>query len=206
MIEVLRLVARCPFTVLMACLLIAAGVYGRAHVGPLDSEVHQQAGHSPHLLWRGEWQRVFTSLLFTAGGWRFYSSLVMLVLAVGWVESAISTPIAIVSFVGIHLSTLLLMSLGIALTTSVFESHRGNLLWYVQDVGPSAGYYGCLGLMILSLAPNLRLPLALGIVVLLGLRLAWSAYHLHEGGQHFSADVAHLIAFPLGMFVWRVLP
>ncbi len=194
---------RCPFTIILVILLVAAGIYGRAHVGPLDGELQRQAGHSAQLLWRGEWYRLLTSILFTVGGLRFYISLAMLAVAVGWLEFARGTPVAAMTFVGVHIATLLIMACGIALSTTLIETHRGNLLWYVKDVGPSAGYYGCLGLAVASLAPGIRLPIVITIFLVLVGRSGWSTYHLPENGQMMSADIAHLIAFPLGLFISR---
>ncbi|MCA9124423.1 MAG: hypothetical protein H6822_18560 [Planctomycetaceae bacterium] len=72
------------FTFLMLAVLIGAGIYGNSHLGLLDPGVHQHVGHSPQLLLEGHIHRLFTSLLFTAGGWRFYSSLAMFAFATGW--------------------------------------------------------------------------------------------------------------------------
>jgi hypothetical protein len=110
------------------------------------------------------------------------------------------------TFVGTHLATLLLMSVGIATLFAMIETHRGSLLWEVKDVGPSAGYYGCLGLAIAGLSPGLRLSVFAAIMVVLMSRLAWSPFHLPENGHVMSADIAHLIAFPLGALLFFLMP
>jgi apolipoprotein N-acyltransferase len=139
------------------------------------------------------------SMVFTSGGWHFYCSLVMFTFAVGWVELIQGTYIALTAFFGIHLVTILLMLAGIALFTRLINSHRGNLLWYARDVGPSAGYYGCLGLAISHLQPSVTLPIVVTISSILGLRLLWSSYLAAEEGRTMSADIAHMLAFPLGV-------
>jgi len=202
----LRCLWQLPFTLFMFVLLVAMGVHAQTHVEPLRPEIQAWAGHSPHLLWNGELYRLATSLLFTAGGWRFYCSVAMFCLAVGCVEWIHGTATSLSAFFGIHLATLLLMSIGVSLCASLLESHRSSLLWYAQDVGPSAGYYGCLGLAIASLTPSRRVPLVIGIGSLLLLRLGWSGYHIPEDGRMLSADISHAIAFPLGLFTSRWVP
>ena len=206
MAEVIRAVLRCPFTLGMLASLVVAGIYGKTHVGLLDSQVRHHAGYSVRLLVEGELHRGFTSLFFTAGGWHFYSSLMMLAVAVGWVESSYGTVRAATAFVGIHLATLLLMSVGVASLYAMIETHRGSLLWEVKDVGPSAGYYGCLGLAIAGMSPGLRLSVIGAIMVVLMSRLAWSSFHLPENGHVMSADIAHLIAFPFGLLFFLMMP
>jgi hypothetical protein len=163
-------------------------------------------GHSAHLLWEGELHRVFISLLLTSGGWHFYTSLIMLAIGVGWVEIVHGSLVAMSTFVGIHLATVLLMSCGIALSAKLMESHRGHLLWYVRDVGPSAGYYGCLGMAIHSQGAILSWIAAGIILIILSVRLITSSYHLLDDGRTMSADVAHLIAFPIGLWVGSFMP
>lgn len=202
----LRCLRQLPFTLFMFVLLVALGVHAQTHVGPLRPDIQAWAGHSPRLLWNGELYRLATSLLYTAGGWRFYCSIAMFCLAVGCVEWIYGTATSLSAFFGIHLATLLLMSIGVSLSASLLETHRSNLLWYAQDVGPSAGYYGCLGLAIGSLTPSRRVPLVIGIGTLLLLRLGWSACHIPENGRMLSADISHAIAFPLGLITSRLVP
>ena len=75
-----------------------------------------------------------------------------------------------------------------------------KLLANTYDVGPSAGYYGCLGGAIALYFNRQQLSfLAAGIVILAG-RLCLSASGLAEDPSVVSADIAHLIALPLGWF------
>lgn len=190
----------------MLAALIVAGVYGRTHVGTLHANIRHHAGYSVRLLWEGELHRGFTSVFFTAGGWRFYSSLMMLAVAVGWVEMRYGTLRAVTVFSGIHLITLLLMSMGIALIFAYLETYRGGLLWEIKDVGPSAGYYGCLGLAIAGLTPKVRWSLMIALAMVLAVRLVWSSLNLPEDGHVMSADIAHLTAFPLGILTIYMMP
>ncbi|WP_186775935.1 hypothetical protein [Rubripirellula reticaptiva] len=183
----------------MLIILIGAGIYGRSHVGLLNENVHRTAGYSMRLMIEGQVHRAFTSLFFTAGGWRFYSSIVMFAVAVGYVEGCFGPLRAIATFFAVHLATLAVMTIGVMVASVISETHRGNLLWCVQDVGPSAGYYGCVGLAFATMASQMRWPLVVAIIVVLCLRATWSFIHLPEDGRMLSADLAHLIAFPLGI-------
>ncbi|MCA9124422.1 MAG: hypothetical protein H6822_18565 [Planctomycetaceae bacterium] len=109
-----------------------------------------------------------------------------------------------IAFVGVHVATLLLMAIAVALPLSIVEAHRGELLFHARDVGPSAGYYGCLGLVVAGLSSRTRNVLIPAITLILLLRLTWSTMHLPEEGRMMSADLAHLIAFPLGLLSRRI--
>lgn len=75
-----------PFTIAMMVLFVGLGIFMQAHIGEIDPEIRSGAGVSTHLLLDGQLHRILTSVFFTAGGWRFYSSLLMFAGAVGYVE------------------------------------------------------------------------------------------------------------------------
>ncbi len=197
---------RLPFTLSMLAALIVAGVYGRSHVGLLDETIHERAGFSIRLMIDGQIHRAFTSLMFTAGGWRFYSSLAMFAISVGWVEWNWGTTRSLTTFFGIHFATLAVMTITVFAASRIAETHRGDLLWHVQDVGPSAGYYGCLGVAIASLSAPVRWPAIAGIAAVLIVRVTWSSIHLPDDGRMLSADLAHLIALTLGIASFYFFP
>lgn len=205
MSKLLRLSSAMIFTLSTLVVLVIAGIYSRSHVGTLDSMVHQWVGHSADLLWKGELHRVLTSLIFTPGGWQFYSSLAMFGLCVGWLEWQRGSLTAALVFFGVHIATLLLMFLGIAFENWLVQSHSGGLLWFTRDVGPSAGYYGCLGLALMMQPAALRRPIIIAMLIVLLLRLGYSTYCLHQAARSMSADIAHLIAFSLGLSLAQVL-
>ncbi len=150
------------------------------------------------LLVEGEIHRAVSSLFLTAGGWRFYCSEVMVALAVGFIEWSRGTFRAAITFLGIHFATLITMTVGVVLWDELKPSVLSDLLWNVQDVGPSAGYYGCLGLALASASPSKRSLLLWSVLLWLALRTCWSVGCVPEDGSVISADVAHVIAFPLG--------
>lgn len=188
-----------PFTLLLLIVIGCGGVYFGSHVGATNSHVHQVAGYSIQLLIEGELQRAVTSLFITDGGWRFYSSLTMLALAVGFVEATRGTLRALLTFFSVHFATLLALACIILCFHALVPTLPGHLLLHTRDVGPSAGYYGCLGLAITSWKPAWRAPIISIIFIVLILRAAHSFAFLPEQVQVLEADLAHLIAFPLGI-------
>lgn len=193
---------RCPFTLLMVAALIAAGIYSQTHVGLIEAKFRQQVGYSVQLLFAGHLHRLFTSVFFTEGAWLFYGSLVMLAVILSWVEYVYGTFHTVLTFFGVHLATLVLLVF-VAWPLTLLETHHGDLLFDARDVGPSAGYYGCLGLAVAGLTSSKRKAILVAIVVVLVLRLVWSTLHVSDQGHQISADLAHLIAFPLGMLSHR---
>jgi hypothetical protein len=202
MIAVLR---RCPFTVLMVATMIVVGVYGQTHVGALDSEVRQQVDYSVRLLLQGHLHRLVTSLFFTVGGLKFYSSLLLFAACVGWAETVYGTRHALLAFFGLHLATLLLLAF-VIWPLVVLETQHGTWMLDERDVGPSAGYYGCLGLAVAGLAPFAkRRSVVIAITCVLSIRFVWSMLQMSNEGHEISADAAHLLAFPLGLLSYRLI-
>jgi hypothetical protein len=139
-------------------------------------------------------------LVLTAGAGKFFASLVMLGFSVGLVESQVGTARTIKLFFTTHIAVLLILSILIVLPADYLGLAAAKLLANTYDVGPSAGYYGCLGGAIALYFNRQQLSfLAAGIVVLAG-RLCLSASGLAEDPSVVSADIAHLIALPLGWF------
>ncbi len=176
-----------------------AGIYGGSHLGLTDDEVYRVAGYSIRQAMEGELQRAVTSLFFTAGGWRFYSSMAMLAIALGFVELNYGTQRAVTTFLAIHVVTLLIMAVAVLSCHSLAPTLHSHLLFHAKDVGPSAGYYGCLGLAVARLTGTQRIAAVAAVGFVLLVRACHSAIHMPEEGRVLAADLAHLIAYPLGI-------
>ncbi len=151
-----------------------------------------------------QWQRYLTSLWLTAGGWQFVASIAMLTLCVGMTERLCGSFAAMKLFLSCHVSVLTTMSVVIVLLASIDSSPSLLALANGHDVGPSAGYYGCLG-AILVLLPSLSgRPIFLCVFAVLLIRLIISVGHLPEDATSVSADLAHLLALPLGASLTRL--
>ena len=126
----------------------------------------------------------------------FGGALGMVTLGVGTAEWRTSSARAASTFWGVHLLTLLLESGGALASDQAGWIATASLR--VRDVGPSAGYFGCIGLALATLRKPWRE--LLGILVFVGLVAA--LFLPPRAGQSAIvkrlADAAHLIAFPLG--------
>jgi hypothetical protein len=81
-----------------------------------------------------------------------------------------------------------------------FVSLVKRMLALERDVGPSAGYFGCLGLVCARLPGRWRW--LSGGAILTGLvgAILFPAQAGESEAMKLLADFAHLIAFPLGWF------
>jgi hypothetical protein len=183
----------------MLFLLGAGALLTNTHTDNLTPYWLNRLGFAPVDVWVLRWQRLFTSALVTSGGWIFWQAAGMIALAVGAAEWLAGTKRAIATFWGVHLATLLLESLLIALPLHHLGFTGGTALLVARDVGPSAGYFGCLGLACVRF-PRKRWGQLAGVLIFLS--LIWTLFQPPRAGQDDTvklfADLAHLIAFPLG--------
>jgi hypothetical protein len=205
---VARLPLRVPFTIILILGLWLRAWRTNSAAHDLPRRVLQRVGFAPRDLLSFGWRRLISSAFFTHGRWEFWIAVVMISLALGVAEWATGTVWAFVTFWGVHLATLLSESLLIALPLKLAGVPIGAQLSDVRDVGPSAGYIGALGLACALLPSPWRYRAA--FIVMLG--LAFSVLLPPDGTESevvkLSADLAHLIAFPLGwlsLSLWRRL-
>ena len=193
------LLRRFPFTLTMLALLELTALWTGTHAAAISAEWLDRLGFAPLDLLALNLGRLFTSALVTSGGRVFWEALGMVAFAVGLSEWLTGSSRAALTFWGVHLSTLVLESLVIALPLHWIGMTLGSLVALSRDVGPSAGYFGALGLV----SANLKYPwnLISGGVIFIALETAL----LHVSGNNslgleVSADIAHIIAFPLGWY------
>ncbi|MCP4189139.1 MAG: hypothetical protein GY768_00775 [Planctomycetaceae bacterium] len=194
---------RLLLTIALLVIMCLAGIISGSYSEALSNAWYEKWGSSPAELQQGHWLELFSSMAFTTGGSSFYFSVIMLAICVGTAELQFGFTRTLTTFFGVHVVTLVVIATGITIAARL-QISLGETLYYVMDVGPSAGYYGCLGLVIGSRKPTVR---RLALIVIMGVltaRLAWSAFYLPENGRMLSADVAHAIAFPLGLFSARL--
>lgn len=170
----------------------------------LDPSWRRWLGFSPLNLVDLAWQQTLTSLVVTAGEWNFLQSALMMTIAVGCCEFVYGTWTAIRLFFASHLIVVVGMSLLIILPAHFAGADWGTALATQHDVGPSAGYYGCLGVVLGSLNARWRNPTVVALLIILVGRLAISFSHLPNHASVVSADLSHLAALPLGLLAVRV--
>jgi len=194
-------------TLLTGALFASALITGTV-LGRLTDRMLDRVGFAPLDLWELDVLRVFTSALVTHGGLVFAGAVIMTGLSVGWVERQAGSGWAMGTFWGVHVLTLLAMAIVVPLLEGGSAPSLGETLSTLRDVGPSAGYVGCLGFALATIPRRLVRWLAAAAVMtwLLADLGGWLSV---AGPLELSADFAHLIAFPTGWaleFVARARP
>ena len=194
---------RYPFTLTMLALLGMTAIWTHTQAEAISAKWLDRLGFAPLDLLALNLGRLITSALVTGGGRIFWEALGMIAFAVGLSEWLTGSRRAALTFWGVHFSTLVIESLVIALPLHWAGITLGSLVALTRDVGPSAGYFGALGLV----SAHLKYPwnLISGGIIFIGLELA--LLHLsgnNSPGLEFSADIAHIIAFPLGWYSAKV--
>ena len=189
---------RLSFTLMMLATLLMVALMTNTHFQPITRQLLNRTGFAPSDLWFGRLERIFTSALVTAGGKVFWEALFMVAFAVGWAEWRTGWKRTAATFWGVHLLALVLLSLIVSLALHQLRFIGLEASEVARDVGPSAGYFGVLGLAIARLRRPWHLlaggALFASLVVVLFLPPS-----LGENARlKFSADLAHLLAFPLG--------
>jgi len=193
-----QLIRRVPFTLITLLLLSLTAILTNSHLAPISAEWLIRLGFAPSDLFMGNLERLLTSALVTSGGIVFLEAFVMITICVGLAEWITSWKRAAATFWGGHLLVLILLSAIISLAHRQLSALGLSASIVARDVGPSAGYFACLGLV----SARLKHPWYL---VSGGIMLAYFVIALFipaSAGVNapikFSADMAHLLAFPIG--------
>jgi hypothetical protein len=193
-----KVIRRLPFTLMMLAVLVLVALLTETHNAALSEVWLACLGFAPNDLWLLRFERLVTSAVVTYGGKVFWEALCMTLLSVGLAEWLAGTRRAVLTFWGVHLLVLLIESLLLALPLRLWAGVTGEAVSLVRDVGPSAGYFACLGLACACFPGRWRwisLALILGGLIF--------AFFLPPGAGEAElvkvfADIAHLLAFPLG--------
>jgi hypothetical protein len=104
------------------------------------------------------------------------------------------------TFWGVHILALILLSLIVSLGIHQLRDFGLEATEIARDVGPSAGYFACLGLV----SAQLKRPwnwVSGGLLFAMFVITLFMPAAVGENAQiKFSADLAHMLAFPLGWF------
>lgn len=190
---------RFPFTLTMVTLLVLIAIWTHTHASAISVEWMDRLGFAPLDLLALNLGRLVTSALVTSGGWVFWEALGMVTFTVGLSEWMTGSRCAVLNFWGVHVSTLLIESLAVTLPMHWFGTTFGSLVALSRDVGPSAGYFGALGLV----SAHLKYPWNLVSGGMIFIALEFALLHISGNntlGLEISADIAHVIAFPLGWY------
>jgi hypothetical protein len=194
----LRTAARLPFTLLMLSWLALAALFTNTYFEAITHHWLNRIGFAPRDLWYWRLERLFTSALVTSGGRVFWEAVLFIALVVGIAEWQTGWRRTAATFWGVHLITLVLTSLLISLAIHQLRRIGLEASEVARDVGPSAGYFACLGLISARLRPPLRQVAGLLLLLNFGAALLLPPGSGESPAVKFSADLAHLVAFPLG--------
>jgi type III secretory pathway component EscS len=163
-----------------------------------------QLGFAARDFWEIRWGRLLTAALVTLGGGVFWQAMGMVMLAVGLAEYLTGSRRALATFWGVHVATLLAEGVIVGPLLHWFIFDGNSLLLLARDVGPSAGYFGALGLAVAALPwPRCwRGMVASAIFIGLLLTLFQAPASGDDRTLKLLADVAHVLAFPLGVAAW----
>jgi hypothetical protein len=188
----------------MLFIISLAGLLTNTYVENITHHWLNRVGFAPNDLWYWRLDRVFTSALVTSGGKVFWEALLFIALMVGLAEWMTGWKRTAATFWGVHLAALILLSFMIAWAAHQMPNIGLEAVNLARDVGPSAGYFACLGLV----SARLKYPwLWISGGVLLAIFVV--APLVPPGSNEtpevkLSADLAHLLAFSLGWLSGRI--
>jgi hypothetical protein len=194
-----QLVRRIPFTLCMLSILLVVAGWTNSYFQELTRAWLSRLGFAPRDLWLLRWWRLVLSALVTSGGITFWSGLVMVALTSSVAEWMTGTWRALLAFWGVHLATLVLEALIFTLPLHQLGFTQAHGLFFSRDVGPSAGYMGSLGYITIFLPRSWRWAgFGAAMIFLIG-----SFFLPGRAGVspaiELSDNMAHIIAFPLGL-------
>jgi hypothetical protein len=195
--------SRIPFTLLTLTGLTIAALVTNTYFQEISKHWLNRTGFAANDLWYWRIERLFTSALVTTGGGVFWEALFFVVFVVGLAEWMTGWKRTATAFWGVHLLALILLSVIMSLAAHQLRSIGLEASELERDVGPSAGYFACLGLV----SAMLKRPwnwVSGSILMLVFVTILFTPAAIGESEKlKFSADLAHLLAFPLGwLFGW----
>ncbi len=194
----LRIFPYLPFTLVMMAGLILAAIFTNSYFEQITHHWINRLGFAPRDFWYMRYERMFSSALVTAGGKVFWQALLLVALFVGLAEWITGSKRAGITFWGVHLLTLVLLSLIVSLALHQLRDFGLAASEIERDVGPSAGYFACLGLVSAQLKRPWNWVSGIVLLILFAVALFLPAGAGENAEIKFSADFAHLLAFPLG--------
>jgi hypothetical protein len=193
-----QIIKRIPFTLIMVSLLLLVAWGTQSYFQELARSWVSRLGFAPRDFWFFRWERLILSALVTSGGYIFWFALGMVAITSGVAEWRQGSWRAALTFWGVHLVTLLLESLLFLLPLHRLGFTQARALFFSRDVGPSAGYMASLGLVTTFLPKPWRRVAFGAILIFLIVALFLPPRPGETQAVKLSADMAHLIAYPLG--------
>ncbi len=193
-----QVIRRIPFSLVMLVLLLLVAWGTHSYFQELAREWVARLGFAPRDFWFFRWEQLILSALMTSGGAIFWFALGMVAVTSGVAEWKTGSWRAALTFWGIHLMTLVLESLLFLLPLHQLGFSQARAVFYSRDVGPSAGYMASLGLVTTFLPRPWRWIVFGAVLIFLIVALSLPPRPSETQAVKFAADMAHLIAYPLG--------
>jgi len=195
---------RIPFTLIMLSSLVIGALITNTYFEQITHHWLQRTGFSPNDLWYWRLERIVTSALVTAGGKVFWDALFFVAFAVGAAEWMTGWRRTATTFWGVHLLALVLLSLIVLPFPHLLRAFELEKTEAARDVGPSAGYFACLGLVSARIKHPWNLVSGAALFAMFVIALFLPASAGDSAQLKFSADLAHMLAFPLGWLSARI--
>ena len=189
------------FTLLLITTVLLCSAATLGSNGSLYADSASSLGLAPRHLVSGELLRVMTSLFLTHDLRHLEVVFVMIFLAVGWCENTLGSKIAFWTFSLSHLTSVFIFAVGVGLLHWMQLGQSISTLYSLHDVGPSAGYYGCLSRTILACEIPHKKTLLGGLFGVLSVRALVSFLQMPDSQISLSADIVHLIAVIVGVIL-----
>ncbi len=199
------LIRQFTFTLLLILSVLLCSAALIRSDGSLNPDNLSNLGLAPRHLVSGELLRVITSVFLTHDLEHLTVAIVMASLAVGWCEFTLGTKVVIWTFSLSHLASVLIFAVGIGFLHWMQLGQTISTLYSLHDVGPSAGYYGCLSRTILAGKIRDRKIWTIGLFAILSVRFLLSFFQMPGSQIRLSADIVHLIAASFGVILQVLL-
>lgn len=189
----LNFLAHYPWSITFVSVFILVGLWTNSHTTVLNSKHKQKLGFASNHFFEWKLFRLITSVFVTHGRQVFWRGLFVATLINILAESMYGSLQAFLLFFGIHLAIVIVMSIFLAAFQKLHIKIK--TLYETVDVGPSAGYFGLLGFMIVQES-------FWGGIGILFLLFLWALQN-HITKKSFLpedtlADWAHFLAFGTG--------
>ncbi len=194
-------IRRYPFTISLLTAVTIAASFALYLPGSLPSDWSANYGFAPRHFASGDLLRLITSVFLTHDGLHFGFAVSMILWVVAWSERTIGSLNSFCIFALSHLTSMLAFAIGVGALQWTYLSQTVSALYDFHDVGPSAGYYGCLGALLVTSKLTYRPAIIAGILALLSLRIILSVRFMPDSHAVLSADIVHLIATLTGMVI-----
>ncbi len=189
------------FTSLMLIMILSFAALTKSNAGQLPEEWLSRMGFAPKDIWLQKFENIFLSAFITDSRRAFIQALIMIFLCVGGLELVSTTWTTMLYFWGIHVLTLFFVTLFIIRPFEKTGHALGQSLYLSKDVGPSAGYFGCMGVLIHSFF-GAGISWVIFFVILIGMMIYLRMPVSKEKKMmKLHADLAHMVALSMGFLI-----